>query len=174
MYFCLLGLPKDESDEEFPKKNKKTNLKLLGESEEREHPLITDLDYRDKNKKRLHKAALWFERDAFQNLINEKDEDADLDKMMEDFKKRGAKIIGEETQKESKSKKNMTTQVVDKPANGAVNSDSASSNEDTDSDSDSDSDYDVNKYHTPVNNANKDGFEIVKEVSGNIFINLFN
>lgn len=138
--------------------------------EEKQHPLITDLDYRNKDKKRIHKAALWFERDVFQNLIDENDEDADLDKMVQEYKKLGGKIIGEDkvSSKTLKSNKTKKAEVVKR-----IKSDLSSNNEDTgdsDSDTDSDSDYDVNEHHVPVNNAKKDGFEIVKEGSGN---NLF-
>lgn len=125
------------------------------------------MDYRDKDKKRLNKAALWFEREAFQNLIDEKDEDADLDKMVQEIKKKGAKVIGEDTQKEeSRSKKKGIILNMDKSMNGIDDSDSVSDNEDTDSDSDSDSDYDVNEHHMPVNNVKKDGFEVVKAGTG--------
>lgn len=88
----MTGFESDDSDDK--KTNKKTKLKKTKEAEEKPHPLITDLDYRDKEKKKTHKAELWFQRDSFKDLIDEKDEDADLDKMVQEFKKKGAKVIG--------------------------------------------------------------------------------
>lgn len=164
----------EDSNEKSQTKIKKSRNKILEESDEKEHPLITDLDYREKDKKRMHKAALWFERDGFQNLLDEKDEDADLDKMIEEYKKKGAKISGEdEIVKDSKSKKNnKSIEALKKSSvttNGHVISDKhESSDSDSDTDSDSDSDYDISKHHVPVNNAKKDGFEIVKEGVGKI------
>lgn len=85
----LAGFESDDSDDRKTIKKTKTNS-----AEEKPHPLITDLDYRDKDKKKTHKAELWFQRDSFKDLIDEKDEDADLDKMVQEFKKKGAKVIG--------------------------------------------------------------------------------
>lgn len=160
----VVGLPEDDIDEQPVKVNKRAQA---GENDESEHPLITDLDYRDKDKKRMHKAALWFEREAFQNLLDENDEDADLDKLVEEYKKKGAKIIGDE--KAQISKKRKSVEVKDQSINGTDNGDILSDEEtsETDSGTDSDSDYDVNKHHVAINNTKKDGFEIVKEGSGN-------
>lgn len=135
-------------------------------SEQKEHPLITDLDYRDKEQKKVHKVELWFERDVFKNLIDENDEDADLDRMVENFKKKGAKVIGEENdEKKTKVEKRKKTKQPIKEE--TVDSD-YSSEEENDSNSD-DSDYDIEKeVHIPVNNQKKDGFEIVKKTTGKI------
>lgn len=86
-----------ESDDENNKKKVTKKAKKQTKEPESEHPLITDLDYRDKEQKKTHKAELWFQRDIFQNLINEQDEDADLDKMVEEYKKKGANVVGEKT-----------------------------------------------------------------------------
>lgn len=106
------------------------------------HPLITDLDYRNSKEKRTHKAELFFERDVFKNLINENDEDADLDKMVEDYKKKGAAIAEKATK------------------NGNLKEESSDSDYSSESE---ESDYDVEKsVAVPANNPKKDGFEIVK------------
>ncbi|XP_023023602.2 pre-rRNA 2'-O-ribose RNA methyltransferase FTSJ3 [Leptinotarsa decemlineata] len=156
-----LGLGEEESGDDSPKKRVKINSQKKSKTME-EHPLITDLDYRDKEKKKAHKAELWFDRVAFKNLIDEKDEDADLDRMVENFKKKGGKVIGEEIgdlnkQSRKVSKKDLREESEDSDYN-------SEEKEGADSDdTGSDSDYDVEKeFHVPVNNTKKDGFEIVK------------
>jgi AdoMet-dependent rRNA methyltransferase SPB1 len=130
-----LGLSDNDCSDVDETKNETKQVKL------KRHPLITDLDHRSKEEKKTHKAELWFEREAFKDLIDEADEDADLDRVVKEFKKRGAQIIGEET-------------------------DTKNDEDDSNSTSDSsDSDYDVEKeVAVPVNNVKKDGFEIVSGV----------
>ncbi|XP_057655757.1 pre-rRNA 2'-O-ribose RNA methyltransferase FTSJ3 [Diorhabda carinulata] len=135
------GLGFEEENEEEPPEKKK----LI---EKEDHPLITDLDYRDKVKKKTHKAELWFERDVFRNILDEKDEDADLDKMVKDYKKKGVKILGEDDENGEINEK-MRKEITDS---------------DYSSDEDTDEDYDVEKEVT-VNNKKKDGFEIVKNAT---------
>lgn len=139
-----------ESEDESEKKSAKSSKIKEKLNEDSEHPLITDLDYRDKEKKKTHKAELWFERDVFKNLIDEEDEDVDLDKMVENYKSRGAKIAGEESN--GKLKK--------------ANEEAASGSESSSESDDSESDYDIEKeVRVTTNNAKKDGFEIVKTKS---------
>lgn len=140
-----LGDDSDQSDGENKKKPTKTKKK----DKNSEHPLITDLDYRDKEQKRAHKAELWFERDVFKNLIDEKDEDADLDKMVEEYKKKGAKLIAE-----TKDEKTATDK---------TDKDSDYSSDGTTSDSDVE-DYDIEEEQAKLKKSNKkNGFEIVKD-----------
>lgn len=96
-----------------------------GEKDDGDHPLITDLDNRDVKQKKTHKAELWFERDAFKNLLDENDEDYDLDRLVDEYKKKGAAIVGEDDgKKDLVENKNVE--------------------EDSDSDSDSDSEEETN------------------------------
>lgn len=125
------------------------------------------MDYRKKSEKKAHKAELWFERDVFKNLIDEKDEDADLDRMVKEYKKKGAKVIGEEDDK-PKQKPTKTKQ-KSKPAQKSETTDSDYSSDESSDESDSesgDSDYDIEKaMHVPVNDSKKDGFEVVKSTA---------
>lgn len=113
------------------------------------------MDYRDKERKKIHKAELWFERDVFKNLLDERDEDVDLDKLVEDYKSKGANIM--EEKKQGRKGKNVTNK-TDKQ------SDDSDYNSDSSDDDDSESDYEVEKeIHVATNNVKKDGFEIVKK-----------
>lgn len=114
---------------------------------------------------------MWFDRDIFKNLIDEKDEDADLDRMVENFKKKGAKVIGEGSdKKETKVTKKETKETKHPAKEETVDSDYSSEEKDEETDSDSDdSNYDIEtEVHVPVNDKKKDGFEIVKKTTGNI------
>ncbi|XP_059482938.1 pre-rRNA 2'-O-ribose RNA methyltransferase FTSJ3 isoform X2 [Neocloeon triangulifer] len=59
------------------------------------NPLITDLDPRNKKEKRVHKAQLWFEKDVFNGLETEADEDFELDALASELQSKGGKIIGD-------------------------------------------------------------------------------
>lgn len=134
-----LGLTDSEDEQDKPKKKSKRPKA----KEDSDHPLLTDLDYRNKEEKNTSKARLWFERDAFKNLIDEKVEDADLDHLISDYKKKGGTILGKEGQSINTAKDSAY--------------DSGSSGED--------SDYDVEKEvkQKKKKKSEKAGFEIVKE-----------
>ena len=159
----------DEEEEEekvlksvkpLPKKAKHSSKDLGNIS----NPLITDLDNRDKKSKKLAKAEMWFDRDIFKNLETEQDEDAEIDKMIEVYKKTGGKIIGDND--------------VEVSENNKVHDDDDDDDDDSDSDDDKDSDYDVNKVIAPEMKSKKvggkDGFEVVtKEQSKSFYFQKF-
>lgn len=137
----------DSEDERVDKPQKKQQFK-----EPESNPLLTDLDFRDKETKRIHKAALWFEKDVFKNLENEDDADYELDKMIEQYKKKGGNVLGEEKKMQEK-----------------VDEGKKQKRKLNESD-DADSDYDVEEMMMPNKKikkiGGKDGFEIVPQETG--------
>lgn len=119
-----LGL-KDE-----PENNIANNKK---NKSDKSNPLLTDLDHRNREQKRAHKAELWFGRDIFKGLVDEGDEDRDLDRLVDEYKKKGAKIVNEQQQENSVA--------TDAPADYTDNS----SESDSDSDTENESDNEIQK-----------------------------
>ncbi|XP_067013298.1 pre-rRNA 2'-O-ribose RNA methyltransferase FTSJ3 [Anabrus simplex] len=128
-----------------------------------QHPLITDLDPRDKKQKKISKAALWFEKDTFKDLLDEQVEDLELDKMAENIKKRGGTIIGDEQKSKSNKRKSVTWE------------DDSTDGDDNDDSDGSGSDYDMEQDYTKPTKAKKkktndlvdsEGFEVVPKETG--------
>lgn len=113
------------------------------------NPLLTDLDFRDKKAKKIHKAELWFEKDAFKNLENEEDEDYELDRMIEVHKKKGGQILGEEKKVTNHEEENKKRKRED------------SENSEDESNSDYDMEEMMESNKKPQKIGGKDGFEIV-------------
>lgn len=112
---------------------------------------------------------MWLQRDAFKNLMNEDDEDFELDKMIEHYKKEGRTILGEKNEK--------NTQTMSKRERKKKRRKLASDGE-SDSDSDSESDYDVEEemaQDTGKNvkqvNGKGGGFEVVKKGNKKLKLN---
>ncbi|XP_055636946.1 pre-rRNA 2'-O-ribose RNA methyltransferase FTSJ3 [Toxorhynchites rutilus septentrionalis] len=119
------------------------------------NPLITDLDYRDKDEKRRQKAQLWFEKDAFKNVLGEEDQalDYDLDRLTEMYKKAGTKIIGED--------KNEDRPLGRKASRRAKHDISKGDSSSDDSDSEAEVDDQTFAHKTVEKIGGKDGFEVV-------------
>lgn len=122
------------------------------------NPLLTDLDYRDKSIKRAQKAEMWFQRDVFKNLEDEDDEDFELDKMVENYKKQGREIIGQKDKKTKKKKKKLGSDGEDE--------DEDESSDDTGSDEDYNVDEalaQVSKDEVKKVSGKGGGYEVVKK-----------
>ncbi|KAG7207264.1 hypothetical protein KM043_008939 [Ampulex compressa] len=137
------GLGLDDSDtEESTLMRRKKNF---GDTDS--NPLLTDLDYRDKKTKKIHKAQLWFEKDVFKNLENDDAEDFELDRMIEEYQKKGGRVLGDPKPVKDIGKKS-------KP-------------EKDNNDDETDSDYDIEETMCRNKSAKKiggkDGFEVVSK-----------
>ncbi|EFN79847.1 pre-rRNA processing protein FTSJ3 [Harpegnathos saltator] len=148
------GLGLEDSEDESKKKPKKPQPKKKRESNESDNnPLLTDLDFRDKKAKKIRKAELWFEKDAFKDLDNEDDEDYELDRMIELYKKKGGHIVGDENKvvnhEEKKKRKHK---------------DSKNSEDESNSDYEIEETMDSNKKAKKI--GGQDGFEIVPREEG--------
>lgn len=170
-----LGLS-DEEDEQPTKKRKmekkvrfSTDVKTEdGEDWREDHPLITDLDPRDKESKRVHKAQLWFEKDVFKTLEKDEDEEFEIEEMTKNVMDKGACVIGKgEGKKQNVQVKKEVNGI--KMKNESDSGEGLSEEEDSDDDDDDDdddstdsgSDYDFDQLKPIVKVEGKDGgFEI--------------
>lgn len=95
-----LGFSDDDDDgattnrKDGKKKAKKETKKVKRLSE---NPLLTDLDTRDKDTKRQQRVQLWFEKDTLKGIdaTVDMDEDFDLDKLTNQYKEKGVKVLGD-------------------------------------------------------------------------------
>jgi AdoMet-dependent rRNA methyltransferase SPB1 len=112
----------------------------------KKNPLLTDLDYRDKDAKKNAKAQFWFEKDIFKNNAgkssDDRDADFDLDTMVKNYKKQGIKILGEDD--DAKSGKPDLSNMGKKARRRARHNNDEHTNENANVSSDDDSDNDDN------------------------------
>lgn len=156
IYYCKLGLEDSEDENTNRVQQKKQQPK---DSDNFNNPLLTDLDFRDKKTKRIHKAELWFEKSAFKNLEHDIEYDADyeLDKIIAQLKREGGHILGEEKKTEEKinTEEKKTEAKINKKKRKVSESDDANS------------DYDIEEMMTPKEKikkvGGKDGFEVVSQ-----------
>lgn len=158
------GLGESDDEDTSNARKKRRNI-----AEDLENPLLTDLDHRDKKTKRIHKAELWFEKDIFKNLEDDKDEDFELDKMVQEYKKKGGRIMGESTSIDN-NKENKTSNIKKEEDNEEyMDGDDDDGVDDSD---DTDSDYDVEKMMAPNKKADKNVIDNKKNsaVTGELVI----
>lgn len=92
----------DHSDDESPKKTTDTNKTKKAKKAD-QNPLLMDLDVRDKTTKRDQRVNLWFDKEKFKELgDSDAGEDFDLDKLSNQYKTKGVKVLGESSEKLAK------------------------------------------------------------------------
>uniref|UniRef100_A0A182SGY5 Putative rRNA methyltransferase n=1 Tax=Anopheles maculatus TaxID=74869 RepID=A0A182SGY5_9DIPT len=160
------GLAMDSDEEELSFEEDEDNVDP-SDDEER-NPLIKDLDYRSKTDKRLQRAQLWYEQDAFKkhNMeTNDEEVDYDLDKLIEAYKKAGVKVLGAE--KDAKNKEPLGKKALRRSRHDP---NKTADNEDSDTGSSSSEEEDplekkigtlVHKTVETVGGKDGSGFEIV-------------
>lgn len=146
-----LGLSDDEDEGTKTVKPVPKKVKF----QENSNGLLTDLDPRDKKSKKVSKAELWFERDIFKNILDETTEELEINNMIENYKAKGGKIIGDDDAESSGNDEKVKRDDED------------DDDDDDDDDTDSDSDYDAAEMNEPEAKSKKvggkDGFEVVSK-----------
>ncbi|XP_055544596.1 pre-rRNA 2'-O-ribose RNA methyltransferase FTSJ3 [Wyeomyia smithii] len=124
------------------------------------NPLLTDLDYRDKDEKRRSKAQLWFQKDSFKNMLDGEDKalDYDLDRLTEMYKNSGVQVIGGDKPKQDDPDRPLGKKARRRARHDAAKESSSSD----DSDSEAEAGGDESFHHQTVEKVGgKDGFEVV-------------
>ncbi|XP_074642374.1 pre-rRNA 2'-O-ribose RNA methyltransferase FTSJ3-like [Tubulanus polymorphus] len=181
-------LEMEEYNEEGEEEEESDNDDEKDEQEEPDsNPLMLDLE--EKSNKSQRQAALWFKKDIFSGIEGDRDEDLEVEKMAEEYKKKGGVILGKSStnldKKEHKAKKNKRSDDRQNSDGESDVGDAISDSEDESGidnefqlksidddisddseDDDDDSDYDINenldsKETTSLKRGNTAGFEVV-------------
>ncbi|KAL3860343.1 hypothetical protein ACJMK2_010479 [Sinanodonta woodiana] len=123
------------------------------EEEAETNPLIITME--DKDVKTQRKLKTWFEKDSFAGLEDEEDEDLEIQKMAEDYRKKGGVILEKKKIKESKVE--LDSGVGDEPKDSL--DDDMNGDLDIESESSSDSEYDMSEFV-----SQKDGKSAIEKV----------
>lgn len=138
-----LGLGKEDDKRDSRKKSKVKKV-----DKKSENPLLTDLDTRDKDSKRNQRVQLWFTKDNLKNVEGEADEDFDLDKLTNQYKGRGVRVLGEE-------------EIPKMPLGKKAKRRARHGPKEDEDDSDSDSDNDSNQHETVEKIGGENGYDVV-------------
>uniref|UniRef100_A0A182QG62 Putative rRNA methyltransferase n=1 Tax=Anopheles farauti TaxID=69004 RepID=A0A182QG62_9DIPT len=126
-----------ESDDEELSFEEDEDAKDPSDDEDR-NPLINDLDYRTKTDKRLQRAQLWYEQEAFQKHdLGTNDEevvDHDLDKLIAAYKKAGVNVLGADKDANDKANKPLGRKAKRRARHDGYKADSSDSSSDEDED----------------------------------------
>lgn len=146
---------KEDLDLEASESEEDEILEEEDDEPEEENPLLVSMDdTKETNKER--KANLWFDKDIFKGIDEDEDlEEADVQGAIDSIKKKGGKMVEKPAEKPAK-KREYNSDNSDSDSSEDDNND-----DDDDSDSDSDSEAEHQQHNVKLNDAKKDGFEIV-------------
>ncbi|PVD31320.1 hypothetical protein C0Q70_06732 [Pomacea canaliculata] len=144
--------PEFDDDDNFPEETKD-----IGDDSDG-NPLVVDLETRSSRTK--NRIASWFNKEVFDGLEKEEDEDIEVEQMTADYEKQGGTVVAKKEEQKSSTKK---VHFVSEDSQEGLSSDS-----DHDLNSDSDSDYEIEEVIKPELRGSKDakidqkaGFEVV-------------
>ncbi|XP_033747562.1 pre-rRNA 2'-O-ribose RNA methyltransferase FTSJ3-like [Pecten maximus] len=127
------------------------------------NPLIVNLEKVSTQVER--KLNSWFNKESFAGLDDEVDEDVEIEKMMEDYKRRGGTITGRKEESKGKKTKNVDNEEDDSGVDEKQDSDSEmsdSDDKDDDKDNESDDEDDSDESDSDSSESDLDTAEMKK------------